>query len=214
MKKIIVAAMLVFALVLGACGGVESVQDRTDTLAGIPLTDIPTEEIKDERLTKRFTLETEKIIIDLPGNEYTDTQYGNSRILFPTVKDNEGFVAYSVTLGKGVYDVLYEAANGTNKQFESDYDEIVEIGELQFRMDEDATINGIECVRFMGHYYPEYEESLGVMYTYGYTFIHNGVACSIRGLAYGVDKEAELDMHSVVDAMMESVILQVEAEQI
>ena len=221
MKKsicIFLSALLCLLCCVG-CGKTDNMEPETNGSANTsaPL-QIESDTKKQEKVNLDFDTETynvplSKIYIELPAPPYHLVEMGYTKAAFIY-----GEQCISITENKSSQATTLEQAHDDNiKKYAVGVDNQMHIDSLTVSEDEYITINGIEMYRFEGEFNCYNETIIGgqaertpyTQYAVGYTFIMDGVPCSLIGTVINRFEEqpdsVKKDVEEKVDALIQTL---------
>ena len=206
MKKKILLGLICGLLIVGittGCGNSKT-NDEVDT-------NNPTEnkeQVKDNTtnnnaslLTGTYNVPMQKIYIDVPN--YQAIESGVSKLYVVGRKLNIAITSNWFETGS----TLEQAHKDSFDAYVINLQNYAKIDELKIENDKNVTINGINAYRFEGKLKCYDETGDYELYTIGYSFIMDGIPCSIEGtvLDKSQDKDMINEVRNTVDAMMKTV---------
>lgn len=152
-------------------------------------------------LTKIYQVPAEKIYVNVP--DYQEIESGFSKLYVIGRQINIAITAddtIKVT-------TLEQAQEGVFKDYIKNMQNYATIDELKVEKDSKLTVNGTEMYKFEGKLACHAETGDYELYTIGYSFIMDGIPCSIEGTV--LDKSQPDDMinqvRNTVNAMAQTV---------
>lgn len=213
MKKsicIFLSALLCLLCCVG-CGKTDNIEPETNSSANTsaPL-QIESDTKKQEKVNLDFDTETynvplSKIYIELPAPPYHLVEMGYTKAAF--IYDEQ---CISITGNKSSQATTLEQAHDDNiKKYAGGVDNQMHIDSLTVSEDEYITINGIEMYRFEGEFNCTRTAGPYTQYAVGYTFIMDGVPCSLIGTVINRYEEqpdsVKKDVEEKVDALIQTL---------
>lgn len=213
MKKsicILLSALLCLLCCVG-CGKTDNMEPETNGSANTsaPL-QIESDTKKQEKVNLDFDTETynvplSKIYIELPAPPYHLVEMGYTKAAFIY-----GEQCISITENKSSQATTLEQAHDDNiKKYAGGVDNQMHIDSLTVSEDEYITINGIEMYRFEGEFNCTRTAGPYTQYAVGYTFIMDGVPCSLIGTVINRYEEqpdsVKKDVEEKVDALIQTL---------
>lgn len=213
MKKsicIFLSALLCLLCCVG-CGKTDNMEPETNGSANTsaPL-QIESDTKKQEKVNLDFDTETynvplSKIYIELPAPPYHLVEMGYTKAAFIY-----GEQCISITGNKSSQATTLEQAQDDNiKKYAGGVDNQMHIDSLTVSEDEYITINGIEMYRFEGEFNCTRTAGPYTQYAVGYTFIMDGVPCSLIGTVMNRFEEqpdsVKKDVEEKVDALIQTL---------
>ncbi len=215
MKKTL--SLVLAFLLLSACFTGCGMQEQKPSQEGSDSTKQTTVTEKVEKETNRnnkLNFETEvyevpmqKIVIDMPGVPYHRQEITLSMGYFIY---NEQCISLTANYRSKAKN-LKEAQKDCLKQYIIDIENYADIDTLTVNEEKNVTINGIEMYRFEGIFNCKRNAGDGThkQYAVGYTFIMDGIPCSLIGTTLtrlGEQPESvEKDIEAKVDALIQTL---------
>lgn len=213
MKKsicIFLSALLCLLCCVG-CGKTDNIEPETNGSANTsaPLqTESDTKKLEKVNLdfdTETYNVPLSKIYIELPAPPYHLVEMGYTKAAFIY-----GEQCISITGNKSSQATTLEQAHDDNiKKYAGGVDNQMHIDSLTVSEDEYITINGIEMYRFEGEFNCTRTAGPYTQYAVGYTFIMDGVPCSLIGTVINRYEEqpdsVKKDVEDKVDALIQTL---------
>lgn len=215
MKKIIsILLSLVFlTLLFTACGNTNNenndLQNKDST---INTTESTTEKVNNDGKLN-FNYETyrvpmKEIYIDLPSTPYHLVEMGYTKAAF--IYDEQ---CVSITWNELSQAATLEQAQKDNiNEFSINVQNQVKIDSLNVKEDETVTINGVEMYRFEGEFNCTRSAGAYTQYAVGYTFIMDGIPCSVIGTVMNKYEEQPSSVIKEVEEKVDAVIKTLRSE--
>lgn len=213
MKKsicILLSALLCLLCCVG-CGKTDNIEPETNgsANASAPVqTESDTKKQEKAELdfdTETYNVPLSKIYIDLPAPPYHLVEMGYTKAAFIY-----GEQCISITGNKSSQATTLEQAHDDNiKKYAVGVDNQMHIESLTVAEDEYITINGIKMYRFEGEFNCTRTAGSYTQYAVGYTFIMDGVPCSLIGTVINRFEEqpdsVKKDVEEKVDALIQTL---------
>lgn len=213
MKKsicIFLSALLCLLCCVG-CGKTDNIEPETNGSANAS-TPVQTESDtkKQEKAELDFNTETYRvpvnaIYIELPSSPYHLVEMGYTKAAF--IYD-EQCISITGNHASGAVD-LEQAQKDNIEEYALSVDNQMHIDSLTVSEDEYITINGIEMYRFEGEFNCTRTAGSYTQYAVGYTFIMDGVPCSLIGTVMNRFEEqpdsVKKDVEEKVDALIQTL---------
>lgn len=233
MKRIIIVLCLVIATTLVACGNNEetnvegnetviddttknSTDDAEDNVnvmekvindfakkySNVPTTTTGAKYLFDN-VARIYQVPAEKIYVNVPDYNYQEIEQGFTKMF---VIGRELNVA--ITSDDTIKTTTLEQAH---KEIFNDYTQNLQnyakIDELKVKTDETVTINGIEMYKFEGELECHYDTRRYELYTIGYSFVMDGIPCSIEGTVLNETQPQDMidNVRDTVNVMAQTV---------
>ena len=207
MKNKILLGLICGLLIVGITTGCGNSKNNDDVDTNNPNEN--KEQVKDNTnnntdsslLTGTYNVPMQKIYIDVPN--YQAISSGLSRLYVVGRKLN---IAITPNWNK-TGSTLEQAHKDSFDAYVINLENYAKIDELKIENDKNVTINGINAYRFEGKLKCHGETGDYELYTIGYSFIMDGIPCSIEGtvLDKSQDKDMINEVRNTVDAMMKTV---------
>ena len=149
-------------------------------------------------LTDTYKAPMKDIVIDLPNYQHINNGYTDMYVVGRKI--NIGIT----TARKRQANSLEEAHDSAFADYKIGVQNYAKIDELVIESDEKKTINGIEVYRFEGRLKCNSFSGPYEIYTVGYSFIMDGIPCSVEGTVVEKEQSQEYidETRKVVDAMI------------
>lgn len=208
MKKITVIGLCVFmAVSLAACGKNVENSDKNNTTITEPNVQDKNNTKKEEasqiavNLTKTYRIPAKKIYVNVP--DYQEIESGFTKLYVVGRQIN-----IAITADDTIKETALEQAHqAIFKDYVKNMQNYATIDELKIEKDSKVTVNGTEMYKFEGKLECHAETGNYELYTIGYSFVMDGIPCSIEGTV--LDESQPEDMinrvRDTVNAMAQTV---------
>ena len=206
MKKVLCIIIALTMLSLCACGNSETNKPNNTTNPTDAISEQPTSN-NDDSSTKNIELQTtykvplKDIVVDMPNYQQIECGYTK---LFTVGREYN----IAVTSCKNVnVTELKEAHNSAFAKYQNNYQNYAKINELIISNDSTSTVNGVEVYRFEGELACSDDTGEYKIYTVGYSFIMDGIPCSIEGTVLNKSQPQEMitEIKDTVDAIIKTL---------
>lgn len=208
MKKFTVIGLCVFmAVSLAACGKNVENSDKNNTTITEPNVQDKNNTKKEEasqiavNLTKTYRIPAKKIYVNVP--DYQEIESGFTKLYV---------VGRQINIAITADDTIKETAlEQTHQAIFKDYVKNMQnyatIDELKIEKDSKVTVNGTEMYKFEGKLACHAETGNYELYTIGYSFVMDGIPCSIEGTVLDESQPEDMinQVRDTVNAMAQTV---------
>lgn len=206
MKKFLCVIIALTMLSLCACGNSETNKPNNTTNPTDAISEQPTSN-NDDSSTKNIELQTtykvplKDIVVDMPNYQQIECGYTK---LFTVGREYN----IAVTSCRDVNaTVLKDAHNSAFAEYQNNYQNYAKIDKLNISNDSTLTVNGVEVYRFEGKLACSDDTGEYSIYTIGYSFIMDGIPCSIEGTVLNKSQPQEMitEIRDTVDAIIKTL---------
>lgn len=207
MKRIILISLyFIMAISLFACGSNnenKNIESSEMNIKNTVQNSTTTDNIKTSNvnLTKIYNIPTYNIYMNVPN--YQEIESGFSKLYVIGRQINIAITAddtIKVT-------TLEQAQEGVFKDYIKNMQNYATIDELKVEKDSKLTINGIEMYKFEGKLACHAETGNYELYTIGYSFVMDGIPCSIEGTVLNKSQPEDMinQVRDTVNAIAQTV---------
>ena len=205
--------LLVLSLLLPGCGSAKTPEAQMGTnTEPLPQTvleertpePVPTEEPaarKSTMLPETYKVPGQKIYVNVPDSSYFSVEWGFSKLY--TNGDERGIAITALrtedAADKSAKDVYASLA----AEYLHNMRSYCTAKEMEIDSEQTLTVNGMEAYRFEGRIL----DNTCDLYTVGYTFVMQGIPCSIQGAVFSNEQNPDSvnEIRSLVDEMITTV---------
>lgn len=209
--------LLILSLLLAGCGSAKPSASQTGTgTESLPQTVIdestsdlvPAEEPaarRSESLPYTYQVPGKEIYLDVPASPYFSSEWGYSELYANGTERGIAITAIrseetSGKTAKDIYSLMTEEYLFSMRDY-------VTADEIVLDNEQMLTINGMEVYRFEGHIQGQFMSEVHDLYTVGYTFVMQGIPCSIQGSVFYKEQNPDSvkEIRTLVDEMITTV---------
>ena len=211
MKKlhaILLVVLMMFVLV--ACGG--NTDENTDTNVDNKISNVNDTSTNDNNeeldsddeakitFSNSYKVPGKNIVIDVP--DYQEMEKGFSQLY---ILNGEKYVAVTAAKNSSATD-LTTAHNDAFEKFKENIQNYSYVNSLNVKEEKTETINGVEVYRYEGTMNCG-KDTVYDAYAVGYSFIMDGVPCTITGSVINQEQSQEMidEIRDTVDAMIKTL---------
>lgn len=208
MKKFTVIGLCVFmAVSLAACGKNVENSDKNNTTITEPNVQDKNNTKKEEasqiavNLTKTYRIPAKKIYVNVP--DYQEIESGFTKLYVVGRQIN-----IAITADDTIKETALEQAHqAIFKDYVKNMQNYATIDELKVEKDSKVTVNGTEMYKFEGKLECHAETGNYELYTIGYSFVMDGIPCSIEGTVLDESQPEDMinQVRDTVNAMAQTV---------
>lgn len=208
MKKFTVIGLCVFmAVSLAACGKNVENSDKNNTTITEPNVQDKNNTKKEEasqiavNLTKTYMIPAKKIYVNVP--DYQEIESGFTKLYVVGRQIN-----IAITADDTIKETALEQAHqAIFKDYVKNMQNYATIDELKIEKDSKGTVNGTEMYKFEGKLACHAETGNYELYTIGYSFVMDGIPCSIEGTVLDESQSEDMinQVRDTVNAMAQTV---------
>lgn len=208
MKKFTVIGLCVFmAVSLTACGKNVENSDKNNTTITEPNVQDKNNTKKEEasqiavNLTKTYRIPAKKIYVNVP--DYQEIESGFTKLYVVGRQIN-----IAITADDTIKETALEQAHqAIFKDYVKNMQNYATIDELKIEKDSKVTVNGTEMYKFEGKLECHAETGNYELYTIGYSFVMDGIPCSIEGTVLDESQPEDMinQVRDTVNAMAQTV---------
>lgn len=208
MKKFTVIGLCVFmAVSLAACGKNVENSDKNNTTVTETNVQDKNNTKKEEasqiavNLTKIYRIPAKKIYVNVP--DYQEIESGFTKLYVVGRQIN-----IAITADDTIKETALEQAHkAIFKDYVKNMQNYATIDELKIEKDSKVTVNGTEMYKFEGKLACHAETGNYELYTIGYSFVMDGIPCSIEGTVLDESQPEDMinQVRDTVNAMAQTV---------
>lgn len=208
MKKFTVIGLCVFmAVSLAACGKNVENSDKNNTTVTETNVQDKNNTKKEEasqiavNLTKTYRIPAKKIYVNVP--DYQEIESGFTKLYVVGRQIN-----IAITADDTIKETALEQAHkAIFKDYVKNMQNYATIDELKIEKDSKVTVNGTEMYKFEGKLACHAETGNYELYTIGYSFVMDGIPCSIEGTVLDESQPEDMinQVRDTVNAMAQTV---------
>ncbi len=208
MKKFTVIGLCVFmAVSLAACGKNVENSDKNNTTITEPNVQDKNNTKKEAasqiavNLTKTYRIPAKKIYVNVP--DYQEIESGFTKLYVVGRQIN-----IAITADDTIKETALEQAHqAIFKDYVKNMQNYATIDELKIEKDSKVTVNGTEMYKFEGKLECHAETGNYELYTIGYSFVMDGIPCSIEGTVLDESQPEDMinQVRDTVNAMAQTV---------
>ena len=208
MKNKILLGLICGLLIVGITTGCGNSKSNDDVDTNNPTEN--KEQVKDDTnnntdsslLSGTYKVPLKNIVMDVPNYQHIEAGYSDLYVVGRKIN----IAITSVRKGSEAT-TLEQAHKDSFAKYVQNLQNYAKINELKIENDKNVTINGVNAYRFEGKLKCHDETGDYELYTIGYSFIMDGIPCSIEGtvLDKSQDKDMINEVRNTVDAMMKTV---------